>query len=215
MQGTPPQHGFAGRETCTLPGAILGTLAYMSPEQMSGEALDARSDIFSFGVVLYEMLAGRRPFAGGAVVEAGPDPLPGQLPDVLRLTVEKALEKDPSDRYQAMRELVVDLKRALRLSSDEIVQEQRPGKVPSRRRHVVSAIAATVALLAAGDIWYLWQRDYFWRNPLADARMERITDFEGDEVDAAISRDGKSVSFVSDRDGPFDVWVSLSVVASS
>jgi serine/threonine protein kinase/Tol biopolymer transport system component len=217
-EGTPHQQGLPGRETCTLPGAVLGTLAYMSPEQTSGEALDARSDIFSFGVVLYEMLAGRRPFAGGSaaevgesIVQAAPEPLPGHLPDTLRLTVEKALEKDPNDRYQSIRELVVDLKRALRQSSIAVVQEHRPDKVPPPRprpRRVISAIAAAVAVLVGGALWSLWQRDYFWRNPLADARIERITDFDGDEVDAAISPDGKFMSFVSDRDGRFDVWVS-------
>ena len=216
FENAPPQHGFPGGETCTLPGAILGTRAYMSPEQMTGEALDARSDIFSFGVVLYEMLTGRRPFTGGAGFESGervvqgpPDPLPAHLPDVLRTAVEKALEKDPNDRYQSTRELVVDLKRALRSRSGGDIQEQGSGKIPPRRRRVMRVVVAAVAAIAVGELWFVWQRDYFWRNPLADARIERVTDFEGDEQDAAISPDGKFMSFISNRDGRFDVWASL------
>src|SRR4029077_7176020 len=99
------------------------------------------------------------------------------------------------------------LKRALRLSSGQMVPEHRPGRVAPRRR-LISGIAVAVAALVAGGLWILRQRDYFWRNPLANARIERVTDFDGDEVDAAISPDGKFMSFVSDRDGPFDVWVS-------
>lgn len=210
-EDTPPQNGFTGPGTCTLPGAILGTLAYMSPEQKSGKALDARSDIYSFGIVLYEMLAGCRPGSGvesgSKIVHASLDPLPVHLPEGLRLTVEKALEEDPNDRYQSIRELVIDLKRALRLTSGSgIVQEPRPLKESPRR--LIGAIAAAIALLIAGGLWFLWQRDYFWRNPLSDAKIERVTDFEGDEVDAALSPDGKFMSFISDRDGRFDVWVS-------
>src|SRR4029079_9506805 len=106
------------------------------------------------------------------------------------------------------RELVLDLKRTLRSSSDGIVQEHRPGKVRARRRGAIWAIAAAVAGIVGGGLWFFWERDYFWRNPLADAKIERVTDFDGDEVDATISPDGKFMSFVSDRDGRFDVWVS-------
>ena len=84
----------------TRPGTILGTPAYMSPEQASGAPLDARSDIFSFGVVLYEILSGERPFGGTsevdllhAIVHTPPPPLPANLPPALRTLVEKALKK--------------------------------------------------------------------------------------------------------------------------
>ncbi len=89
----------------TRPGVILGTIAYMSPEQASGRPVDARSDIFSFGVVLHEGLAGRQPFAGATDLETlqriqhqAPEPLGQEIPPALRMLVEKALEKDPARR---------------------------------------------------------------------------------------------------------------------
>jgi eukaryotic-like serine/threonine-protein kinase len=105
----------------TRVGALIGTVEYMAPEQLAKRPLDARSDVFAFGVVLYEALAGRRPFGGHtdvdlmhAIMHAEPEPLPADLPEALRTIVEKAIEKDPAERYQSMRDLVVDLRRVLR-----------------------------------------------------------------------------------------------------
>jgi TolB-like protein len=124
----------------TQGGAIAGTIAYMSPEQTEGRRLDARSDVFSFGVVLYELLAGRRPFDGKsdvavfhAITHDAPAPLPAELPQALRSIVEKALEKDPADRYQSMREVVVDLRKLV--------------------RHSASNVAAPVAVAKSSRIW--------------------------------------------------------------
>ena len=81
----------------------------------------------------------------------------------------------------------------------------------ARRRQswrIAAVVVAFVALIALGITWWLAQADYFWRNPLAGARTERLTDFPGEEVDAAISPDGKFMAFLSDRAGPFDVWLN-------
>src|SRR4029434_7742761 len=105
----------------TRPGTVIGTIAYMSPEQASGQNLDGRRDGFCVAVVLYELLSGRRPFSGKTdlevmqrVIGATPDPLGAEVPQTLRNVVEKALEKDPSERYQTARDLVVDLRRVFR-----------------------------------------------------------------------------------------------------
>jgi eukaryotic-like serine/threonine-protein kinase len=105
----------------TRPGLILGTIPYMSPEQASGQPLDSRSDIFSFAVVLYEMLSGKRPFGGKTdlevletIIHGYLPPLSEDIPTAYRNIVEKALEKNPAERYQFMGEMVVDLRRARR-----------------------------------------------------------------------------------------------------
>jgi serine/threonine protein kinase len=115
---------------------VVGTLAYMSPEQTSGKPLDARSDIFSFGAVLYELLAKRQPFRGNtdfevrqAIVAGKLEPVGEEIPWPLRAIVEKTLEKDVAKRYQSMRDVVRDLKRvprqmSLRNASDQGVSER-------------------------------------------------------------------------------------------
>jgi TolB-like protein len=121
--------GVAGSESETLSlqtttGTILGTVPYMSPEQARGEALDGRSDLFSFGVLLYEMLSGRQPFASGSAAETisailNEDPpmllrYAPDLPDELQRIVRKCLEKDRNLRYQHAAEVCIDIERLKR-----------------------------------------------------------------------------------------------------
>jgi serine/threonine protein kinase len=199
----------------TRPGIVIGTVAYMSPEQAVGKPLDSRSDIFSFGVVLYELLAGRRPSEGQtdlevlqAIQHQPPNALPSDLPVGLRMIVEKALEKDPADRYQTMRDFVVDLRRLQRRGPSTPASDIGATTSPTRRRGLMVGIAAVLLLSALGGVWWLQQQDYFWTNPLAGAKVERLTDFEGEELDGIISPDGKLAAFLSDREERFDVWVS-------
>jgi eukaryotic-like serine/threonine-protein kinase len=140
----------------TRPGLIVGTIAYMSPEQAAGKPADARSDIFSFGIVLYEVLAGRQPFTGASDLEVlqrvqhqPAEPLGEEIPPALRMVVEKALEKDPADRYQSMRDMVVDLRRLARQTG-----ETRAPVATRSRRGVALAVAALVIIaMSAVALW--------------------------------------------------------------
>ena len=140
----------------TQPGIILGTAAYMSPEQAQGHIVDARSDIFSFGAVLYEMLAGRRPFAGDseiglitAILRDQPAPLKAiraDLPAALQSIVDRCLAKDPAARFADAHELT----RAL-----EAVQASLAGAAPSRVRGAV--LVPIVLVLIAAAVFAGWQ----------------------------------------------------------
>ena len=138
----------------TVEGGIAGTPFYMSPEQARGLKVDARSDIFSLGVVLYEMIAGRRPFEGDTpsqamlcILEKPPPPVARYVPEIpeeLQRIVGKALEKDPEERYQGVKDLELDLKRL-----KQKLHQPPPSKAGSIKRHR-KALGALSLLAVAG-----------------------------------------------------------------
>jgi serine/threonine protein kinase/Tol biopolymer transport system component len=205
----------------TVEGAILGTAAYMSPEQARGQPVDKRTDIWAFGCVLFEMLTGRAPFARAtvsdtlaAILEAQPEwhLLPSSTPPHIRRLLERCLTKDMKRRIRDIADARIEIDDAIDAPTTRT--DSTPGQSDrwlggrSRRWAPIGWIAAIVLASAVAITWRLWVNDYFWQNPLADARPVRLTDFEGEEVDAAISPDGKFMAFLSNRDGPLDVFVS-------
>ncbi len=164
----------------TTPGTILGTLPYMSPEQVTGEQTDGRSDIFSFGAMLYEMVSGRQPFVGesaaataSAILTHEPPPLARfapEIPEELQRIVRKCLEKNREHRYQSARDLAIDLENIRRQKDSAGVQstsesrlrsladtqrDLQPAKkqTSSAARLAVIAAAVIVALLIAGFVY--------------------------------------------------------------
>jgi dienelactone hydrolase len=146
-----------GAETQT--GVVMGTVGYMSPEQAAGRGVDARTDMFSFGVVLYELLSGRRPFAANtaldelhAIVHRPEAPLPGAVPGALQRVVTRALAKNPADRYDTMRDMVAELRSVARHTA--AVRESR--RWP--RARVVVGLVALVAVGASLVGWWSYRQ---------------------------------------------------------
>jgi tetratricopeptide (TPR) repeat protein/predicted Ser/Thr protein kinase len=166
--------GNADTAQVTDPGVVMGTTSYMSPEQARGTRVDHRTDIFSFGIMLYEMLTGRLPFHGQSGLETlhailhDPAPsltslgLPGMPADAgvdLQRILAKCLAKDPDSRYQGMRDLVVDLRAARRrFESGSTTIDAAPAAVPTSGRWKMWAGVATMAVVAVVAGWLLWDR---------------------------------------------------------
>jgi tetratricopeptide (TPR) repeat protein len=170
----------------TQTGAVIGTLAYMSPEQARGDPVDARSDIFSFGVVLYEMLSGVHPFRRPSQVETlsailrdEPDPLSMEIagsPQALRDLLRKATAKDPAGRYQSIKDLASDL--------DNLKEQLSPRK---RSVKLIWALCAPGILIAALVAWNWGLAPKLAPSPPAGARPSvsvLIADFKNHTGDA-------------------------------
>jgi serine/threonine protein kinase/Tol biopolymer transport system component len=203
----------------TQEGVIAGTVAYMSPEQARGKEVDKRTDIWAFGCVLYEMLTARRAFGGetasdtiAAILEREPDwsVLPARTPASIRRLLQRCLEKDQRRRVRDIGDARIDIEEALAAPVVEVSTSETTGARHWRRRSAL--IAGAAILLGVTSAFLLIDRlartSSTLENPLDGAAFSRLTDFEGTELDAAISPDGKSVVYVSDRDGPLDVHVT-------
>ena len=194
-------------QTQTESGIALGTPAYMSPEQVRGQAADHRADIFAVGAVFYEMLAGRRPFlcetsveTMNAILKQDPAPIAGITPQVAQI-VRHCLEKKPSDRYQSARDLGFQLRLVRHPSS--------PTPTPLLTiagRRAGFAVPALILLTATigGVTWWLTRPA-----PAVPApTLTRLTSDSGLTTDPAFSPDGKLVVYASDRAGAgnLDIW---------
>ena len=196
-------------------GAIVGTAAYMSPEQARGLPVDKRTDIWAFGCVLFEMLTGRVTFGGetisdsiAKILEREPEwtALPASTPASIRRVLRRCLAKDPKQRLRDIGDVRIELD-----AIDDVLPGEIAMPVPRaavRNRATWVPWVALAALAVAVGTWAAGRPAATEDNPLANATFSRVTNWGGTEEQAEISPDGRYVTFLADRLGQFDIWVS-------
>jgi len=202
----------------TQEGVVLGSAPYMSPEQAEGKPVDARSDIFSFGSVLYEMVTGRRAFSGdswaatvAAVLKS--EPMPPQdvtetIPRELQRIISRCLRKDLDRRSQSIAEVKLELEELIEDSESGRLEARIPSATVSRNKPLhLTAMMTLVAVLAAGAMWLALRNRQ--EHPAPTYRLRQITRGEGTNTSPALSPDGKLLAYASDRAGEnnLDIWV--------
>ena len=200
----------------TAAGTTIGTAAYMSPEQARGDEVDTRTDLWSLGVVLYEMATGVRPFSGptSAVVFEGilsrtPTPVRqrnAKIPEDLERVIGRLLEKDRETRYQSAADVRADLKRIGRDSGESQTSTSTahtPGRASTRRARTALVVSGALVLIALAVAWRIGQLD----TPPVGAPSEwvQLTDFSDSVIDPALSPDGRMVTFI--RSGSAFPWI--------
>ena len=221
LSGEPAETQPRGVDTAT--GMIFGTVAYMSPEQAEGKPVDARSDIFSFGAVLYEMVTGQPAFAResvastlAAVIKEQPKPpaqVAAEVPRDLEKLILRCVQKDPGRRWQSMGDLAVVL-RELQEESDSQAVAAGMSPVRTRRRWRLAALVALPLAIATG--WLIWQGA---NRSVPLPRLVQLTSYPGSELWPCFSPDGRQVAFAwdgiksdllhSDASNNLDIYVKL------
>jgi Tol biopolymer transport system component len=196
----------AGSATVTeVNSRIVGTAAYMSPEQARGGRVDKRTDIWAFGCIVFEMLSGRRAFGGDSVTDTlahviGQEPdwgaLPKNVPKRLILLLQRCLAKDPRHRLRDVGDLHLD----------DVIASPAAGALPPRRRLGWLGGAVLGAALVGGGAW-LWPREP--AVTAAAVNLRRLTDFIGLEQSPALSPDGRTVAFVARSGGHRQIFLRL------
>jgi Tol biopolymer transport system component len=202
-------------EALTRPGATPGTLAYMSPEQLLGKSVDARTDLFSLGIVLYEMSTGKPPFDGDSAAALSeqilnhtppaPERLNSRLSDELGRIAMKCLEKDRELRYQSARELLADLKRVQR-DRGSGANAGVDARIGGSRRPQWRRLAWAAGIVVAAGFGWLWQRERSASRPAA--RIVPFTTDGGMKLTPRLSPDGESVAYAwaGAKDDNWDIY---------
>jgi Tol biopolymer transport system component len=193
-------------------GVVLGTAAYMSPEQARGKLVDKRTDIWSFGCLLYEMLTGRRAFEGGEVtdvlariIERDPDfaALPAATPPAIRRLLRRSLEKDRRRRLPDIADARLEIEEAAAPAADTAI----PARAPARSRGFAALVLGAAALLGAAvavSVVLSWTRA---APATLMSRLDVVTPATGDPFSFAISPDGRHLAFVATVEGESRLWV--------
>jgi serine/threonine protein kinase len=197
-----PREGSVPVSTATGPGVVLGTVGYMSPEQVRGDPADHRSDIFSFGAVLYEMLSGKRPFvretspeAMTAILREDPPELSGRdMPPGLERVVRRCLEKRSEERYQSARDIGFALEALSEVSSPALTASARRAR--TRRRNALLAGAAVVVAGALGVVY-----DSVLQHGTAPPSFKPLTFRRGVIHSARFASDGHTVVYGAGWEG--------------
>jgi serine/threonine protein kinase len=200
-----------GGEKLTKVGSTIGTVAYMSPEQAQGGEVDQRSDLFSFGVVLYELIAGRTPFKRDsdaatmrAITMDTPEPLAryrANVPDDLQRIVDKLLQRDPALRYQTAGDVAADLKRmAISGSSGQVTP------VAVKKSPLWPKIAIGVVVVAAMVMLIMKMSSKRVEAPRAQIQFTQVTE-DGTSYSGAISPDGKYLAIIRTEGGKYSLSV--------
>lgn len=201
----------------TAPGTVAGTASYMSPEQALGQPLDARTDVFSFGLVFYEMATGRRAFDGPpAAVYNGllnlhppPPSTVANVPAAFDAVIEQALRKSAAARYQGAAEFRADLLRLAQASEASALHRLAAPSDPHRRslRGVLLAVAVAVGVVLGVIAYALLSRTHEERPALAAATFSQITDRPGLQASPSLAPDGQSIVYASAESGNWDIYL--------
>jgi serine/threonine protein kinase len=205
----------------TDPGRVMGTISYMSPEQALGQNVDQRTDIFSLGVVLYEMLTGNVPFKGNSaaaifdeILNKKPAPIAASNPDIspeLERIINRALEKDREVRYQTASDMRAELKLLQRkldpgITNSVSIPNAILQRMPAHALWIKMALLVLVLAIFASTTWFLISHLKTPPPNWAHANAFKITDWAGTEMFSNLAPDGKSVIFVSRISGNYDIY---------
>jgi Tol biopolymer transport system component len=228
-QADPAGRTVTAQDPLTNPGAAVGTVAYMSPEQARGEPLDARTDLFSFGVVLYEMATGRQAFTGStsavifdAILHKAPTApvrLNPDLPLDMERIINKAFEKERRLRYQSAAEMRADLERLKRDSTSARTaavddrtatagRELPAGLHKHRWLRWAAGVLTVVALAAAGFVLLKGRKGDARMAAFSLTKAAKVTTAMGAEDIPSWSPDGRTLAYESDQAGNLDIWVT-------